>query len=386
MCGKGITTSRRFGVELEGYVDNSDLIGEQTVNETDWDIDTDGSLRNSGCEDCDGDGYYTCPDCNGDGHLECAECSGTGREECAECGGDGNVHIGEYDEDGDPVYEECGMCDGSRYIPCGSCDEEGNELCERCHGESTIICDCRCGEGYHGIEAKSPPIQDTSPIHEMYEWLKGYGWMVDTTAGLHVHVEVNDYKIQDFQKLLALMVGLEPYVFAVNDEFRYGGCLYAKSFFHYQHRILEILGDMRLSEDKQELRGSDDTEKVQFSRDRYMGTNFRSYHGGRRTVEFRYFSPQDSAEMVEAYVELMTKAVEFAKHATYDQILVISRKLLDYNNRFEVGNIVKEIFQLEKADLLNSLFNERTWSTCFHSFPAERLTNIHHTVMQAHVV
>jgi hypothetical protein len=337
MCkNHGINTPRRFGVELEGYV-NSRVYG-RVIDGCEWDIEDDGSLRNGDteCGSCQGSGHVECPDCDSDGEIHCEHCN-NGYETCDECSGSGK------DEDGNVCCE----CDGECEINCDHCDGRSYVKCPRCEGTNAIECYQCDGSGYveaddYGIEAKCEPLSNTLPIYKMYDWLDGNGWHVDNTAGLHIHVEVEDYTVHDFQKLLALTVGIEPFIYSVTEEYRFTS-QYCRPLSEYRSQVLRAIGRLDLY----------NIGSVKFSDTRYMGLNFDAYATYRKTVEFRYFYPQKSADMVEAYVELVTHMVNFAKHATMEQILVIVGQLLDANCTFDTNKeIIVETLKLECAVLL----------------------------------
>lgn len=250
----GIQLPRRFGVELEGFVDTS-IYGGRTVEGHRWDIDDDGSVS---------------WDCN--------------------------------------------------------CDDD---------------CCCDCQSEHKSIEAKNDPHDHTGILYDFYRYLDSYDWEVNGTAGLHIHVECNDYDAEDFQKLLALMVGIEPYIYSVTNEYRYHNS-YCRPLTNSSDEVDSILRRTYLSSG---------IDSVKFTENRYYGLNFESYHSWRPTVEFRYFYPQTTADKVEAYVELVNKTCEFAKHATLEQVLVITNKLLDANLS-EARTIIHEVLQLECGDNL----------------------------------
>jgi hypothetical protein len=247
------------------------------------------------CESCDGDGWIICQECD-DGEIECSDCDGRGNVECYECEGEGR--------------QDCHVCDGS-----GNSDEYGR----------------------YGVEVVSPPIQNTIHIHEIYEKLRGDGWEVDLDAGLHIHVDAGDYTNEDFQKILALMVGVEPVIYSMNNRYRFSGSSYCSPITRFRQQVIRRLSAPHYA------------TNYEFANTRYMGLNFEAVdaHG---TIEFRYFSPRDgrdASEKVENFVELVTKIVEFAKNASMEQILVIVKHLIRNKDNFdELANIVKETFQL----------------------------------------
>ncbi len=352
MCesSEGLVMVRRFGVELEGYVDSNIYGCVNRPNGYEWDIDSDGSLRSSDdeerCDDCDGDGEVSCSNCDSDGEVPCSNCDRDGRIECCECNGDGNY----IDEDtGEELI--CIDCGGDGYEVCDECNGSGYNDCDECDGTNLVRCTTCDGDGVtetsgseYGIEAKSEPLLNSGPIYDIYEYLHEHDWAVDNTAGLHIHVEVADYEWHDFQKLVALVAGIEPLIYSVTGSYRYDTTGYCSSLEGYHTGVRRVL---KLQES--ELRG---ISNLYFTERRYMGLNLQSYTLSRKTVEFRYFSPQNDADMVEAYADLVTRIVDFAKHATYEQVLVITKKLISIDNFNEAFDVVSEVLELKRAEKL----------------------------------
>lgn len=353
MCSShGIKTPRRFGVELEGYV-KEDLQGSIVMDSGEsWDVTDDGSLESCdetitcnapGCEN----GRVGCDECS-DGRIECSDCSGRQIHNCGECGGSGEQDYG------DGHCADCENCSGSGEVSCDNCNY-GYHLCDECDGRGTHTCEKCDGDGtisnpdmFYPVEVRSEPISDTGSLYEVYEALREKGWFVNDRAGLHVHVEVVDYELREFQKLALLGLAIEPFIFGVTGERRYNpsGYGYSRGYNtpEYRERILRFI----------QQRGITLHNEVQhFHTQRYMGLNFQAYNRGRPTIEFRYFSPQDNPEKVEAYVELVTKMVEFAKHAKREHIAVIVEKLESVQGFEEMKEVVAEVLELQFADRLH---------------------------------
>jgi hypothetical protein len=206
--------------------------------------------------------------------------------------------------------------------------------------------DCDHSSDGIGIEARSEPLSNTGALYSMYNYLDSNGWKVNNSAGLHIHVEVADYIANDFKKLLALMVGIEPVIYSVTDSFRYFDSEYCGSLKKRSSGVSNVLNSEVFSYHGEWF----------FTDERYTGLNFRSYNSRRNTVEFRYFAPQTEAKKVEAYVELVTQIVDFAKFASLEQILVITQKLLS-STFVEAMIVIKEVLGLTcKLNKENNVF------------------------------
>jgi hypothetical protein len=351
----GFPTVRRFGVELEGYV-WSDIYGSYRTGNHIWDIGEDGSLDDGGnCDRCDGSGEVYCRTCDGNGSVDCCICLGNGNFDCSECEGNGYVWDEEQQDD-----VRCEECYGRGTIPCDECDGRGNIECDDCGGCGDVSCpDCDGdgNNGIYGIEARSEPLKHTAPIHRMYEYLHRHEWEVNNTAGLHIHVEAEDYGREDFQKILALMIGIEPVIYSMNDRYRYYYTSYCRPITNWHTNVIS-----KLSCSHHVLWNH------KFANTRYVGLNFDA-HDEHGTIEFRYFSPQENSDKVEKFVELATKIVDFAKAATMEQILVIVKHLIQNKNNFQA---LAEIIQ----ETLNLSFTPWNESSIYISYNWFRLEDI----------
>jgi hypothetical protein len=173
------------------------------------------------------------------------------------------------------------------------------------------------------VELVSPPLDETDYINDIYETLQcRYGWRVNNTAGLHIHVDALGYRARDFYKLLLFMVAVEPLIYTITNEYRFHNCGYAKAMTRFHNGVQRVF-DRDFDEISRNY-------EAFFTDDRYVGLNFDAFdeHG---TVEFRYFAPQKEPEKVVKYIELVTKIVEFVKDASIDQIRVIVKDLIQQN-------------------------------------------------------
>jgi hypothetical protein len=316
MCKvNGTVMNRKFGVELEGYLNEDLRDGGWYVNGVHFDIRSDGSLDDNTDEE----------------HVDCDTCDGSGRinEECTNCNGTGYVTL--YDDEDNEYECECKGCDGDGERETGECED--------CDGRGYTYKEV----GTFGTEIVSDPITDTRHVQDVYRRMHNYDWSVDDYAGLHIHVDAGDYEDIDFKKLLFLMTQVEPVIYSITDSYRYDGGDYSLPMNeHYiQERIIDNL--------KYDW-------GHRFTDDRYYGLNYCAYDK-HETIEFRYFAAQSNSTNVCKYIELVTQLVDFAKHATMPQIQVISHKLYrsDFNTACEVLNDILELSYDLKGMKYNSI-------------------------------
>lgn len=373
---------RTYGIELEGYTPDS--IRGNRVNG--WSLIHDGSLNDGreSCDYCEGSGNrtYDCDDCCGHGHNECYNCDGYGDIECSDCCGGGEVPCDKCDctgviknDDGEEV--ECDCCEGSQYVTCSTCDGNGRNDCNRCDGSGDIECDNCSGEGYYsdecnecygsgyngdeeegcGVECVSGILNEGEyeSIDTIFDYITRHDWSVNSDCGTHVHVGADDLEATDLSKLYLLQNIIEPFIYGISPDDRFEGT-YAKmtkrevadSFMRIGSEIdMQMVADyyygysVRLDGSFQKYDGA-----------RYYGLNLHSWYyrnrkNGSPTVEFRYFEGCGNRDEAKAWIDLCIKLVDFAKHSTFEQLLVIGRELYLVDNLKEYIAKVKELLGLE---------------------------------------
>jgi hypothetical protein len=382
---KGLKVLRTYGIELEGYTPDS-IRGNYVKG---WNLISDGSLNDGRyeCEYCEGNGNrdYECSDCYGHGHRECYHCDGYSDVECEDCCGGGEVPCDNCDctgyvdgEDGEQVY--CPVCEGSQYVSCSTCDGDGRVECGVCEGEGNIECE-ECGgsgevegecnecygSGYQGDDEDGCGVECVSgvlnegeydSIDTIFDYISREDWFVNDDCGTHVHVGASDLESSDLAKLAILQNIVEPMIFGTLDEYRMS-TNYCKKTNHamvdaYIDTFMQD-GDVTLQQVANFYYGYDvDLERSfgKYDHARYYGLNLHSYFyrqskNGSPTVEFRYFEGCDDRELAKAWIDLCIKLVDFAKHSTFEQLLVIGRELFLVDDSDEYVAKVKELLGLE---------------------------------------
>lgn len=306
---------RKFGVELEGYF-NSNLEGHHFYvgnPATLWNIKEDGSLSDDDYDDEDED---DCGACGGTGHIQ-HTCSNPDCE-------DGEVCL--TDADGNDYEVTCKSCGGDGYY---------EEQCGTCNGSGTVY----SYRSKYGLEVVSPPITDVDLITEVYHQMNDNGWSVDNSAGLHIHVDARDLTPKDFYKVLLLMTAIEPIMYGISDTYRFNVSGYCQPLVSSYMRsdVRECLS--------QRYDNITTMRQVLFTNDRYSALNFLAFNK-HNTIEFRYFSPQTDAAEVINRVELVTRIVDFAKYASYEQVYVAYKKVMDCEVFEDMSDVVQELLQL----------------------------------------
>jgi hypothetical protein len=370
--------NRTYGVELEGYV-NEDLEG---YNRQGWDLIEDGSLGGGDsecntcdgrgeiredCEECGGHGYENCGECGGTQRLDCTYCDGSGREECTTCDGSGRDLFGDeegYCEDCDGNgHIDCVECSGDGYYECTDCDSDGEVSCSCCGGERSQDvecpeCDGRGGGESWGVECVSPILNhgEYDSIDSIFNYIEGYSWNVNSDCGTHVHVGGKDLDVLALRNLALLSNIVEPVIYGMIDGDRYTNNYCKPQRIDFINRLLDKGDDIELWElcnlyyDTNRFDNDEDCldmdEYDKYESERYYGLNLHSWFL-RRTIEFRYFNGCDYKEDVKKWVDLCVKLVEFAKHTTLEQILVIAHDFYKVDSLHKNAEMLTELLGLE---------------------------------------
>jgi hypothetical protein len=307
-------TSRSFGVELEGYT----TVQHPSDIPANWRLTSDASIR-----------------------------GGRSPSVCRECDDDGDVW-----EDGN--YHTCTSCNGRK----------------------------RMDDGKFGYEFVSKVLKDTDDVVALFdECLLKQGWQVDKWCGTHVHIDGKGMKAIDIKKLIALMTVLEPFYYAISDDTRWKKSFSQNSYetkWYCQplnrdmvSRLLAYGDNISFDNVQQAVYGSVRSwsygSRGNFSKyenQRYYGLNLHAffYLG---TIEFRYFESFESPEEVLKRVDLCMKTVEFARNATYEQVLAVADRILSVRDNFEeTAKIVQETLELAFEPVLKnpkvfSMYGER---------------------------
>jgi len=156
-------------------------------------------------------------------------------------------------------------------------------------------------------EVVSPVLteQDMSLLQRMVDGLAATGARADASCGVHVHLGVADCEVEHLNRMIDLLIDLEPIVFQRMLGIADPRKDYAKLMDpEFVRRFKERRP--RTSAELFRLYYGDDTtarHRDRYDDSRYRGLNLHSVTV-RGTVEFRYFNGTVSAERVLEYVRL----------------------------------------------------------------------------------
>ncbi len=269
----------------------------------------------------------------------CLECFSEYVEFCRSCdieidgdncsrndNGDGFCDDCFQDEDGsDQDYIQEHECSGVSFKRCLSRRKYGVEI-EACLNDPDGHMDNselgywsrqRDGSlGKSGREYSSPILQGDEgfeDIERLTTRLKGRGYHVRNSCGLHVHIDGRDLDFQDIKKLLKLVLVYEPVLYAMLPEARFTGTYsvplrkFPRSRFRIRVQDEASLKAMWYGRDRARV----DT-KSKYHHSRYFGLNIHSWFF-RRSLEFRYHSGTLNPAKITNFISICQAFVDRAK-------------------------------------------------------------------------
>lgn len=163
-----------------------------------------------------------------------------------------------------------------------------------------------------GREINMPPRRGTAlpkNIVETVQALKYVGAETETEAGVHMHVDVADFDLEDFKKLCGMWHKLESLVMAAMPEHR-------RSNEHCVrwHKSADWYNAVEMNFTKGSIARQFNNEN------RYKTLNFRSYKSDRQTVEFRMVEATLDTDRLISLAEIFTGIIQAAKKVEISKV------------------------------------------------------------------
>lgn len=159
--------------------------------------------------------------------------------------------------------------------------------------------------GTEAFEIVSPVLEKKKGLEQLKkvsDVLKSQGARINKTCGVHIHVEVNDLKIEDWKRLLKNYFRLEKIIDGFMPNSRRGSNNgYCKSLMNIRNFENRIDNETTL----------DGLQSI-FNHDRYYKINLRSYVR-QGTIEFRQHSGTIEFEKISNWVYFIERLIEFSK-------------------------------------------------------------------------
>jgi len=308
----GFDFSTPFGMEFEFYCENADregvayhlsntgldVVSEHYNHSTRsyWKLVTDASLGDDEDEDFDCE-YCECTrECDQDCAYNC-----TPSYNCDEC------IVNNWDESFGEA-PECGECAENNEYPSYDCEDcSQDRWCDECCADH---CDRGSGGGSSGMELVSPILVGREGLEQVYEMLNSLEALecrVDSSCGLHVHLDAGGISHASMKNLAALSLLYEPTIDGILPASRRNNCN-CKTM--CSSRYGQNSGATRLERlvfKFDQVEASRVThEIISIWNDRYIKVNFEAVHD-HGTVEFRQHGGTLNATKTLHWLILCTK-------------------------------------------------------------------------------
>lgn len=235
------------------------------------------------------------------------------------------------------------------------------------------------GDGY-SIEAKTDPISNLNTLEEVWSDLNEYGFNVNNTCGLHIHVDTSDFNGNDKARLLRFAIGVEHLMFALVDPSRSGRHGGENEYCIPLHKSWrKIFRQSYISQDIHNTEFSSLSSFIQNVRNRRSDNRDRIWNGRYQwlnaevghcpTSEFRIFSSTTDMLQAQKFGMIAYHIIETVKHSTINQLQFIIKSIYEqasvddmFNCFFDSIGLDSEfrpsILNENKADYLETKFCE----------------------------
>lgn len=189
--------------------------------------------------------------------------------------------------------------------------------------------------GGDGVEVRTIPLSDLNKLQPIFKVLGKHSFHKGTDAGLHVHVDISDFTVEQKVNLIRFSISIEHLMYVINDSYRSGNSyceklhkdwrkVYRKSYFKRpipfdQFRTLAHFIDY--ARNNANRTGGSNSNRPLWN-GRYQWLNAQTRYG---TVEFRIFEAVDEIEQATKFAMLAYHIVETVKHSTLKQLMFIKK-------------------------------------------------------------
>lgn len=328
------------------------------------------------CDSCFEDQCFSCGHCNGNYLNETYNITSNNEPICPDCH---EYYSSCYHCEDYYLFEDTQYCDTCEYTFCqycfdenhdcekqeiGSikhCDNPGNKIkikrlvgleieAENGNRSQLKLDDCGIdddGSLNDGTEVKTPPreLADLElMIHNTTKSMRNANFEIETTCGLHVHLDASDFK-DNYHKIASLFrtfFAIEDLIYASLPEARRTNTFCKPLARDYRfgdisHKIKPAMIDKTWYQ-------GDINKREHHHGSRYHGLNLHSifYRG---TVEFRYHSGSLNERKILNWVNFLLHATEYAsKRYKYREVLALL-KMKNHKRKFEY---MVKIFKIDR--------------------------------------
>lgn len=200
-----------------------------------------------------------------------------------------------------------------------------------------------------GVEIVTIPFKNLDMINQVMGDLKKTGWLVGkNSAGTHVHVDISDYKLEDYLKLGVFTQAMEKVLLMTVKPYREGLTYQYDGFVRNRYcrpmrtnysKLLDfaIESNFRCSQSDLRYSANHVAQSLvgEYNRANYNGFNnnamyrptrydFINIFGtGKGTAEFRFFHATNTILESKKFALLAYQIIETVKHSTHEQLMFI---------------------------------------------------------------
>lgn len=212
----------------------------------------------------------------------------------------------------------------------GYADEEYSELIiANCDVDYDGSLDEGDEDGY-GVEVKTQPIKDLNQLQDVYdELINEHAFFVNESCGLHIHIDISDFKATEIAKLMRFGCGIELLMYSLVEKYRATNS--------YAIKINKPWRKIYRSEETMQVATDDSYESIQqianriqslTGRDTWVGKyQWINPHTPYKTAEFRIFNATIDYKEAQRFGMLAYHIIETVKNSTVEQLEFIIKSL-----------------------------------------------------------
>lgn len=226
------------------------------------------------------------------------------------------------------------------------------------------------GHGIQGIEVVTEPLKKLDMLDEVFEDICKYDWNVGRgTAGTHIHVDAEDFMLEDKLKMAIFMQLIEHPMFLLVKKYRwsrrsYGRNQYCQPISHGWKQILQKLHSQYNDIDWKSLKNIGNLQyKLSELNRGYISTpNTSRYQfvniwaSSHKTIEFRIFHAIRDSKEAKKFALLSYHLVEMVKNSTLEQLEYIADVIVNKSTSAE--DMVKKLTESVGLDVTFKIQNK----------------------------
>ncbi|MFA5167602.1 MAG: amidoligase family protein [Candidatus Omnitrophota bacterium] len=267
------------------------------------------------CESCFSERVASCSECRDQINPDSCFRNEDGDMFCDDCWSNREGRTPRYQEFSGGVFNMCRSMRKYGIEIEAMMEEDADHLPSERLGSWQQVTDGSLGD--NGREYVSPILQGDEGFQEIKKFtggLLGWGYFVNRSCGLHVHIDGRDLGCAEIKKLLKITRYFEPVLYAMLPESRHEGSYsvplerFPKSRFRIGAKDEEALKRLWYGP-----KGSRKVDlKSKYHHSRYYGLNIHSWFY-RRSLEFRYHSGTLSSLKITNFIVICQAMVDKAQ-------------------------------------------------------------------------